>query len=134
VKVSLHTAQALIRPPPTAEACEAARGTAVKLYHLAILECCRKALLLHGAAALDASTDWRRSSFAFSECIGSASFLAISDQTDVGISSALHAGLGFFGLPNAALVTRLAVRSARSRGPGAGVSSLSMFCHVHGMI
>ena len=32
--------------------CEATRGTAVKLYHLAILECCRKALLLHGAAAL----------------------------------------------------------------------------------
>jgi len=33
---------------------------------------------------------------------GSASSLARIDQTDVGISGALHTGLGFFGHPNAA--------------------------------
>jgi len=53
-------------------------------------------------ALRDASTDKRRSSFAFPVSIGSTYFLAISDQTDVGISGALHAGLGFFGPPNAA--------------------------------
>src|SRR5438046_6740081 len=53
-------------------------------------------------ALWDASTDKRRSSFAFPVSIGSTYFLAISDQTDVGISGALHAGLGFFGPPNAA--------------------------------
>jgi len=50
----------------------------------------------------DASTDKRRSSFAFPVGVGSTYFLAISDPTDVGISGALHAGLGFFGHPNAA--------------------------------
>jgi hypothetical protein len=53
-------------------------------------------------ALRDASTDERRSSFAFPVGIGSTYFLAISDQTDVGISGALHAGIGFFGPPNAA--------------------------------
>src|SRR5437016_9942747 len=53
-------------------------------------------------ALRDASTDRRRSSFAFPVGIGSTYFLAISDQTDVGISSALYAGVGLFGLPNAA--------------------------------
>src|SRR5207248_6636207 len=53
-------------------------------------------------ALRDASTDERRLSFAFPVGIGSTSFLAISDQTDVGISGALHAGIGFFGPPNAA--------------------------------
>src|SRR5713101_8464309 len=33
---------------------------------------------------------------------GSACSLARRDQTDVGISVALHTGIGFFGLPNAA--------------------------------
>jgi hypothetical protein len=33
---------------------------------------------------------------------GSTCVLVTSDQTDVGISSALHAGFGFFGHPNAA--------------------------------
>ena len=32
---------------------------------------------------------------------GSTGFLTISDQTDVGISNALHIGFGFFGHPNA---------------------------------
>src|SRR5438046_5770715 len=53
-------------------------------------------------ALRDASTDKRRSSFAFPVSIGSTYFLAISDQTDVGISGALHTGLSFFGPPNAA--------------------------------
>src|SRR6266849_1043435 len=53
-------------------------------------------------ALRDASTDKRRSSFAFPVGIGSTYFLAISDQTDVGISGALHAGVGLFGPPNAA--------------------------------
>jgi hypothetical protein len=53
-------------------------------------------------ALRDASTDRRRLSFAFPVGIGSAYFLAISDQTDVGISGAVHAGIGFFGHPNAA--------------------------------
>ena len=48
-----------------------------------------------------ASTDERRLSFAFPVGIGSTYFLAISDQTDVGISGALHTGFGFFGLLNA---------------------------------
>jgi len=34
---------------------------------------------------------------------GSTDSLARSDQTDVGVSSALRVGVGFFGLPNAAL-------------------------------
>src|SRR5712691_143470 len=53
-------------------------------------------------ALRDASTDKRRLSFAFPVGIGSTYFLAISDQTDVGISGALHTGLSFFGRPNAA--------------------------------
>src|SRR6266446_3557009 len=40
--------------------------------------------------------------FAFPVGIGSTYFLAISDQTDVGISDALHTGIGFSGPPNAA--------------------------------
>ena len=53
-------------------------------------------------ALRDASTDERRLSFAFPVGIGSTYFLAISDQTDVGISDALHIGISFFGPPNAA--------------------------------
>jgi len=53
-------------------------------------------------ALRDASTDKRRSSCAFPVGIGSTYFLAISDQTDVGLSGALHTGLSFFGHPNAA--------------------------------
>ena len=53
-------------------------------------------------ALRDASTDRCRSSFAFPVGIGSTYFLAISDQTDVGLSGALHTGLSFFGHPNAA--------------------------------
>src|SRR5436189_5035360 len=55
-----------------------------------------------GPALRDASTDERRSSFAFPVSIGSIYVLAISDPTDVGISGALHAGFGFFGHPSAA--------------------------------
>ena len=69
------------------------------LGHSGIQPSCTVAL---GQQLRDASTDGRRSSFAFSGGIGSVSLLAISDQTDVGLSSALHAGLGFFGPPNAA--------------------------------
>jgi hypothetical protein len=65
----------------------------------------------------DASTDGSRSSFAFLVRNGSLDFLAISDLTDVGLSSALHAGLSFFGHPNAAPPTRLAVMFTRHK-PG----------------
>src|SRR4051794_24356366 len=47
---------------------------------------------------------------------GSASSLARIDQTDVGISSALPLALAFSVLPKLLPLTRLAVRSARSRG------------------
>jgi hypothetical protein len=51
----------------------------------------------------DAPTDGRRSSFAFPiGKLGSTYFLTLSDQTDVGVSSTLHAGIGFFGHPKAA--------------------------------
>jgi hypothetical protein len=51
----------------------------------------------------DASTNRRWSSFAILTLIGGSTYvLAISDQTDVGISRALHPGIGFFDLPNAA--------------------------------
>ena len=53
-------------------------------------------------ALRDASTDKRRLSFAVPVSIGSTYFLTISDQTDVGISGALHAGISFFGPPKAA--------------------------------
>ena len=55
-----------------------------------------------GAVTLDASASERLPSFAFpSLCNGCICFRAISDQSDVGISGALHTGLGFFGLPTA---------------------------------
>ena len=81
----------------------------------------------------DASTDGRRSSFAFLVGSGSAYFLAISDQTDVGISSELYAGLGFFGPPNAALPDPPCGEVCPVARPG-GVGSVSMFCNVHRMI
>ena len=46
------------------------------------------------AAVRDAPSDWRRSSFAFPV---RRQFHILSDQTDVGISGALHPGVGFFG-------------------------------------
>jgi hypothetical protein len=54
-----------------------------------------------------------------------ACFLASRDQTDVGVSGALRAGLGFFGLPNAAALDPpcgkvCPVRAGRAR-------SVSMF-------
>jgi hypothetical protein len=64
---------------------------------------------------------------------GSASFLARIDQTDVGISSALPLALASSILPMLLLVARLAVGSARVRGPGE-VGSVSVFRNVHRMI
>ena len=55
-----------------------------------------------GNSTQDVSTDGCRSSFAVLVSNGSPDFPAISDQNDVGISSALHTGVGFFGPPNAA--------------------------------
>ena len=46
---------------------------------------------------------------------GSACFLAISDQTDVGVSSALPLALAFSVIPMLCPLTRLAVRSAVDR-------------------
>jgi hypothetical protein len=64
---------------------------------------------------------------------GSVYFLAISDQTDVGISSALHAGIGFFGHPNAVPPDPPCgeVRPVASR---AEADSFSMLCIIHRMI
>jgi len=64
----------------------------------------------------DASTDKRRSSFAFLEDGGSTGCPTISDQTDVGVSSALPLALASSVFPMLRPLTRLAVRSARSRG------------------
>ena len=64
----------------------------------------------------DASTDWRRSSFAFLGYGGSTGCPTISDQTDVGISSALPLALASSVFPMLRPLTRLAVRSVRSRG------------------
>lgn len=70
---------------------------------MAVLIGSRRSLRSFGRQLQNASTGKRRSSFAFSGwCNGSAYFRAISDQTDVGISDALHSGIGFFGHPNAA--------------------------------
>ena len=81
-------------------------------------------------ALRDASTDERRLSFAFPVGIGSTSFLAISDQTDVGISGALRAGIGFFGHPNAAPLDPPCgkVCPVASR---AEVGNVSMFHNLH---
>src|SRR4051812_38689820 len=57
---------------------------------------------------------------------GSILFLAISDQTDVGLSSALPLALASSVLPMLRLLTRLTVRSVRLRGPDE-VSSVSVF-------
>ena len=61
---------------------------------------------------------------------GSASSLARIDQTDVGVSSALPLALASSVLPKLRLLTRLAVRSVRLRGPD-GVVSVSVFRPVH---
>ena len=55
-------------------------------------------------------------SFAFFVFEGSASSLARIDQTDVGLSSALPLALASSVLPKLRPLTRLAVRSVRSRG------------------
>ena len=64
---------------------------------------------------------------------GSILFLAISDQTDVGVSGALHAGIGFFGPPNAAPPDPPRGEVCPVTRPGEA-GSVSMFCNVHGMI
>jgi hypothetical protein len=68
----------------------------------------------------DSSTDGHRSSFAFLIRGGSSGFLALSDLTDVGLSSALPLAFASSVIPRLCLRTRLAVRSARlapGRGP-----------------
>jgi hypothetical protein len=72
------------------------------LGHLAILECGRYALCFLGQQLQDAPSDGHRSSFAFPGWKGSTFVLATLDQTDVGLSDALHLGFSFFGRPNAA--------------------------------
>jgi len=57
---------------------------------------------------------------------GSAVSLAKRDLADVGISSALHAGLGFFGLLNAAPATPPCGWGGHDRR-GPGKCSVSMF-------
>ena len=64
---------------------------------------------------------------------GSATSLARIDQTDVGVSSALPLALASSVLPMLRLLTRLAVRSVRMRGPDE-VGSFSVFRNVHRMI
>ena len=64
---------------------------------------------------------------------GSASSLARIDQTDVSLSNALPLALACSVLPMLCLLTRLAVRPVRSRGPDEA-NSVSMFHNVHRMI
>jgi len=65
---------------------------------------------------------------------GSARSLAKRDQTDVGISGALHAGIGFFGPPKAAPPDPPCGEVSPVATPG-GVGSVSMFHNSHpGMI
>ena len=64
---------------------------------------------------------------------GSASSLARIDRTDVGISSVLSLALASSVFPMLRLLTRLAVRSARSREPDE-VGSVSVFYNIHKMI
>ena len=69
-----------------------------------------------GQQLRDASADRRRPSFAFLGASDSTGVLAISDRTDVGLSSALPLALASSVFPKLRPLTRLAVRSARSRG------------------
>jgi len=62
----------------------------------------------------------------------STAFLAKRDLADVGISGALHTGLGLFGLLNAASAARLAVGVATNRV--ARSNSVSMFCMRYGRV
>jgi hypothetical protein len=64
---------------------------------------------------------------------GSANFLARIDQTDVGISSALHAGVGFFGHPNAAPPDPPCGEVCPVAKPDEA-GSVSMFYKLHRMI
>ena len=73
-----------------------------------------------GQRLRDASTNRCQSSFAVLGESGSTNFLAISDQTDVGISSALPLALASSAFPMLCPLSRLAVSSARSRYAGRG--------------
>ena len=66
---------------------------------------------------------------------GSTGFRAISDLTDVGISSALLLALAFSVIPMLRPLTRPALRDkvCPVTRPG-GVSSVSVFCKVHRVI
>ena len=64
---------------------------------------------------------------------GSANSLTRIDRIDVSVSSALPLALACSILPMLCLLTRLAVESARLRGPGEA-DSVSMFRSVHRMI
>jgi hypothetical protein len=70
-------------------------------------------------------------SFAFPPEEGSTVSLAKRDLTDVGISDALHIGLGFFGLLNAGSAS-LPCGWATTNGV-AQKSSVPMFCIGYGM-
>jgi len=94
----------------------AVRHSASRPGNLAVPTGSRATLCSIEAQLQDASTGRRRSSFAFLEDGGSTGCPTISDQTDVGISSALPLALASSVLPMLRPLTRLAVRSARSRG------------------
>ena len=123
VKVSLHTAQATQTLSPM---CEQAVTVRLPLRYSRLLArhqprwvACQKT---HQLLA--------QPSCLLSSCVVSSTiFRATSHQTDVGISGALHTGVGFFGLPNAVPPTRLAVRSARLR-TGTGLTAFP--CSVNG--
>jgi hypothetical protein len=126
VKVSLHTAQALIRPVSVerpARKAQQRRSRHQAAWQYASVVVTRCASL--GNSTQDASTDGCRSSFAFLVSNGSSDFPAISDQTDVGISGALHTGIGFFGPPNAAAPDPPCGKVCPARTGRAG--SVSMF-------
>ena len=88
--------------------------------------------LLEGSVQ-NASTDWRRSSFAFLVGSSSPCVLAMFDQTDVGISSALPLALASSVIPMLRPLTRLAVRSARLRA-GTGLTAFPCSAMFTGLI
>ena len=128
MKVSLHTARALRRP-----ALDHWLTRRPKVRLAILIRSRDKPCYLDEHLPQDASTDGCRSSFAFlNQIYGSADVLATSDQTDVGISSALPLALASSVIPRLCLLTRLTVRSAQLGWDE--VNSFAMFHNNHRMI
>ena len=112
VKVSLHTAQAFLRTSrlrnvPLLDKFDASGGRIViRSGNLAILVCGRfRCAPLGDSSGTHQATGVARH-LLFPVRGGSTYSLAIQDQTDVGVSGALHTGVCFFGRLNAVSATR----------------------------